>query len=85
MKSIVELGEAARRCSNKDYQATMRRAIADYIGALERLSQSPNAENMMTLNGSWAHAKRVLDNTPPEAPPAPNAGAPEAPMLAMAA
>lgn len=82
MKSLAELGEAARRCSNLDYQMTMRAASHAASEAINAFFYEPTIANMIALNGAWAHATRVLANVPPEGAPAPLSGPVEAARLA---
>jgi hypothetical protein len=82
MKNLIEMGEAARRCSNIDYRATMRSALASCMAHAEQFRHSPSTDNLMRLNGAWAHATRVFKNVPPEATPAPTSGWTEPARLA---
>lgn len=82
LERLVQLAEAARRCSNLDYQAVMRTAVQEVSDAVKTMHAFPDAESLRALNAAWAKADRIYKNIPPEGAPAPLAGAPEAARLA---
>lgn len=82
---VKQLRDAAMACSNVDYRALLRTEADSIDMLIDHFVDYPTSKNLERLNGAWARATRVLENVPPEAPPAPQAGSPEPPLLAIAA
>lgn len=83
MKSLKELSERARTCSNPEWQAELKKAHLALDVALDVLSCEPTDENMRHANCMWSYAHALYEKCPPEADPQPPmSGAPEAALLA---
>lgn len=71
LNRLLELRNAAKACSNAAY-ADVLRASSDWLQTcITRLAADATTENMVSLNGAWARAERVLNEVPPEAEPTP--------------
>jgi hypothetical protein len=75
---LFRLNEARRLCSSQKHKEALMVAASNLAGAIHRFSESHTEENMIALNGAWAHAANLLKSIPPEGAPAPLSGAPEA-------
>lgn len=74
MKSVGDLGEAARICTDPKLRTALKEAHAALCGAEDSFHRHPTAENLTTLNGFWAYAAKVYDAFKYPAPPAPVLG-----------
>lgn len=79
---LKTLRDRASQCSNVEYRAVLRQAADSVQHTVRMLSLFPTVDRMQDLNGAWASAQRILDNTPAEGDPAPVSGAPEVARLA---
>lgn len=82
MKTLAQMGEAARRCSNVDYRSAMFQAIGSTHSALSALYADPTQRHLIAVNCAWAHAARIYGSMPSEADPTPTSGSTEPARLA---
>jgi hypothetical protein len=67
---IVELNEAARRCSKEDWRRALQLAAVRLHNAIEELHKLPTQPTMQEANAAWVRAHFLLTHLPPEAGPA---------------
>lgn len=84
MTFLLELRDAAKRCSHKKWRQAMIDAADPLSHAIDAFVFKPSRENLTELNSRWAYAERVLKRMPPEGTPDPLSGAPEATVFKMA-
>jgi hypothetical protein len=82
MRTLSDMSDAARRCSNVAYRGVMQDAAIDVMQAMQDFEGYPSTETLRDLNGAWANAVRVYANIPPEGAPAPLSGSTEPARLA---
>ena len=75
--------DAYSQCSHPTYRMALKHAFDELWCAIEAFHEDPTDEELIHLNGMWAHSTRILAGTPPEAgTPDPTSGDAEPARLA---
>jgi hypothetical protein len=71
MTLLLQLRDAAKKCSNPEWQVGLRKLADDLNDSTVLFYTDPTAERLITVNGLWARGEWLLKNVPPEAEPTP--------------
>lgn len=82
MTFLKQLRDRARTCSNIAFKDALKDAADALDIVIDAFTDLPTEDNLRKLNGMWAYAWKVLQQTPDEGTPAPLSGSTEPARLA---
>ena len=85
MNFLAELREVARVCVQPAMAMQLRVAADELDDAIVRLADDPTRDAMVTVNGAWVRAMKVLAAAPPMGGDGTAGGAMPVPLMRAAA